>query len=105
MTRAQETHYRKLIDLEKTLKLMARVARNESINPNQFETIRSCIEEHGSPHRHLIHGVVAVDTITWLGWMLYDDPNGAGEKLSYPDHDGAHRIIVKYKDDNRLLRV
>lgn len=105
MTRAQETHYRELIGLEKTLKLMARVARNERINPNQFETIRSCIEEHGSPHRHLIHRLVAVDTISWLGWMLYDDPTGAGKRLSYTDHDGVRRIIVKYKDDNILLWI
>ena len=105
MTRAQETHYRELIDLEKTLKLMARVSRNERINPNQFEAIRTCMVKYGSSHRYLIHGVVTVDTISWLGWALYDDPNGAGERLSYTDHDGVCRIIVKYKDDNKLLWI
>lgn len=104
MTHSQETHYRKLVDLEKTLKLMARMARNERINPDQFEAIRTCIMERGSHHRYSIHGIGNVDAISWLGWMLYDDPNGSGKRLSYPDYDGVRRHIIKY-DENRLIWI
>ena len=103
MTQAQETHYRKLVDLEKTLKLMERVARNERINIDQFTTIYNTIVERGVGHRCNMKNVGNVQTTSWLGWMAYDDSYGL--RIAYTDYDGARWVILKYNDENRLIRL